>query len=152
VEKQDNYTVETNLPEITAPMSLGDRKITSWKKLRDKISPQGTAVQSKLLVDRTFTIIRMRPYDSKYESDRATVYWIVALTDDGELFNCTLGGTAVCDVLDALVKLEEQLQEAMTNGDGPRVKDLQALGAGTLWQFTLRWRDSGAGQGYYFFD
>ena len=150
--KDEDHEMGVILPNQALPLSIGERKVTSWRNLRDRIAPQGTAVQAKLLVDRTFTIIRYRPYQSQFAGRREVVYWIVALTDDGELFNTTLGGEAVCDVLDSINKLESDLKEAMAHGDTGRVKDLQELGAGSLWQFTLRWSESGANQGYYFFD
>jgi hypothetical protein len=104
------------------------------------------------MVDRTFTILRYRPYQSSFEGGRETVYWVVVVTDDGELFNFTLGGVSVCDVLDAMHRIKVEYEAAKQAGDRLKMSELEELGANRPWQFTLRWMKGGQGAGYYIFE
>jgi hypothetical protein len=119
-----------------------------WSAIRDRIAPQGEAVDAKTLIDKTFTILRYRTYQSRYEAGRETVYWVVGVTDDGVLFNTTLGGVAVCDVLDAIDKMYRAYADAIADGDMVAQKDLEEIGADSPVTFTLRWVPAGTA-GYY---
>lgn len=148
----DDNGTPTNTERMVMPRHVGERTVRSWRDVRDKIAPQGTPIKAKDLVDRTFTILRMRAYQSQFADLGELVYWVVVVTDDGELLNCTLGGQAVVDVLDALSTLKCQYQDAVNSDDAAKQRDLEELGADGLWQFTLRWSEGGTGEGYYYFD
>ena len=119
-----------------------------WSAIRDRIAPQGYPIEAADLVDRTFTILRYRTYQSRFEGGREMVYWIVGVTDDGLIFNTTLGGVAVCDVLDAIDRMYKSYQAAIASGDLVAQRDLEEIGADSPVTLTLKWVKSGS-TGYY---
>lgn len=143
---------DTGIERMILPSMVGAQPVRTWKEFRDRIAPQGLAVKARDLIGRTFKIIRSRRYQSAYETARDLVYWVVIVTDDGEILNTTLGGEAVCDVLDALHDLNQQYRDAVDANDMVKISDLEELGANALWEFTLAWSDSGQGEGYYYFE
>lgn len=131
------------------PDHIGKMGIVNWKDIRDRYVPQGMPVSAKDMVDRPFKILRMRPYPSQFPGSRDTVYWIVALTDDGELTNFTVGGVAACDQLDAIHKLNEDFRDAVKRGNIPLATQMAELGAGKPLRVVLKWNEGGQNEGYY---
>ncbi len=147
---KSNEVAAVNQPVL--PSQIANLGVLEWRAIRDRVAPQGTAVKATDMVGRTFTILRYRPYQSAFKENREIVYWIVAVTDDGELFNFTLGGTAVCDVLDIMDKLKIEHAMAIAEGKFARARELEDLGINKAWKFTLQWVEGGQGEGYYTFE
>ena len=137
--------------EASMPSQVARMGVLPWRDIRDKVAPQGSPVSAKDMVGRVFTLLRYRKYLSAFAEGREMVYWCVVVTDDGELFNFTLGGTAVCDVLDAMDAIKREHAAAMEDGSFARARELEELGADKLWQFDLQWIKGGQGEGYYTF-
>jgi hypothetical protein len=129
-----------------------DTKIIDWRELRDVIAPQGEFVTTESLVGETFAIYRAHPFPSAFGDSPKNVYWVVGRTEDGMLFNTTLGGQVIVPILDTFYRLNQFLASARMNGDTDRENELIAVGAGTAWRFTLQSKLSANGFSYYFFE
>lgn len=152
-EKQTNAPGTDLVARRTNPYQLDTNlEPVDWSSLREKFDPQGEKVDARDLIGKTFTIVEYRAIDSSYEE--ADVFYHVKglYVDTGELFNTSLGGQAVVDVLDSFDALRSAYQEAVKNGDDARAADLAELGATKPIQVTLGWMAQGKYSGYYIFE
>lgn len=117
-----------SLPNMGQPLTFNSElEMVSWGDIQEQIAPQGVNLETNELIDQDFTILRMKPYPSKYQGQTHVYYVVGATLPDGELFNTTLGGMHCVEVLDALME----------------AKPDQPI------KFTLRWNEGGAHDGYY---
>lgn len=66
----------------------------------DEVMPTGIKMSAEELSGETFSIIRAKPFPSRFE-EQDHAYYVVGITDPGgDLFNTVLGGAAVVDLLD----------------------------------------------------
>jgi hypothetical protein len=81
-----------------ANTNLGAVKLSD---IMDSIAPMGQAIKAEDLAGEAFTIIRAKPYSSRFEGQDHAWFVVGAFYPDGDIFNTTLGGAAVVEVLDA---------------------------------------------------
>jgi hypothetical protein len=103
-------------------------------------------------VGKTFVILEYRPIESAYEGSEVFYYVKGLIPDSGELFNTSLGGQAVVEVLNAFDALRAAHREAEKFGDTARAAELEALGAIRPIQVTLGFKHQGKYSGYYVFE
>lgn len=152
-DQVDNEMLEDEpMPDHEYPRAIGDTPVVSWKQVAERLNPQGVPIEAKQMIDQTFTVIRMKPYASQFKGVRDVVYWVVAVTDDGQMVNFTLGGQAVCDVLDVIQTMIDEYKDAYNHGDVGRMKELEQQGATSFFRFTLKWNEGGQAGGYYYFE
>lgn len=87
-------------------------------------------VTSKELIDERFVIIRAKQFDSSFKEQEHAYYVVIKRETSTELFGTVLGGAAVVEVLDQL---------AASNDPRPV-------------RVTLRFKEGGKYNGYYFFE
>lgn len=134
------YQLDTNLEPV------------DWSSLRERFDPQGDKVEAKGLIGQSFTIVEYRAVDSSYEGNEVFYHVKGLMADTGELFNTSLGGQAVVDVLNSFDALRSAYQEAVRYGDDARAQELAELGATKPIQVTLGWVAQGKYSGYYVFE
>ena len=141
VTRRNNpYQLDTNLAPV------------DWKSMRERFDPQGVKVAARELVGQTFTITEYRPVESSFPTG-GVFYFVKGLQEDtGELFNTTLGGQAIVEVLNSFDALRSAYQEAVNFGDDARAAELAALGANAPLRVTLAWVAQGKYEGYYVFE
>ena len=140
MRRENPYRLDTNLAPV------------DWRQLREQFDPQGDRIPATDLKDRTFTIVEFRPVESSLPGSTGIFYYVRALDDDGVLFNTTLGGQAVVEVLESFDALRAAYQEAKNMGDDERAEELSTLGANRPFTVTLRWKIGGRYEGYYYLD
>jgi hypothetical protein len=120
--------------------------------VKEKLDPTGRKVKAADLVDQTFTIVELHPYESTLNKDNPTVYWVKAVDADGELFSTTLGGKQLVEALDSVAALNAEAATAHEMGDDARVAELEELGANRPLTVTLRKVSGGKFGRYYTFE
>lgn len=90
----------------------------------------GVPISAKQLVDSTFTIIRARQFESSFKEDSHAYFCVIKPEDSPEIYSVVLGGGAVVEVLDAII----------------------ASGFSNPLTVTLRFKEGGKFNGYYFFE
>ncbi len=134
------YALQTSL----APVDLAT--------IRERVDPQGKHLKAEELIDKTFTIVLVQPFQGTLPGSRETIYHVRAVDENGELFHTTIGGKVACEWLDTLNDLTAAWALAKSMGDDARVKQLEEAGAGRPVRVTLRWHVGGAKAGYYEFE
>lgn len=79
-----------------------DLKPMVWAKIREEIAPQGVNLETNELVDKKFTLLRMKRFTSRFEGQEYAYFVVGKDSEDGELFNTVLGGGQPIEVLDAI--------------------------------------------------
>jgi hypothetical protein len=120
--------------------------------IKEKIDPQGPTIKAKQLIDTTFTIVEMHPWESTLSGKPSTVYWVKAVNAEGELFNTNLSGGKVVAALEAIAELNAEAANAAAMGDDARVAELEELGANRPLTITLRYKAGGKFGHYYDFE
>lgn len=134
------YALDTNLAPV------------DWRAMREKFDPQGAHVEAKDMIGQTFSILMFRPVESSYKEGDVFYYCKCLKEDTGEIFNTTLGGQAVVEILDAFDRLRTSYQQAVQMGDNDRALELANLGANAPIRVTLGWVSQGKYNGYYVFE
>lgn len=140
VARTNPYALDTNLAPV------------DWRAMRERFDPQGIQIPAKELVGETFTIVMYRPVESSYEGGGVFYYCRCLKEDTGEIFNTTLGGAAVVEVLDAFDRLRNAYHEAVSMGDSVRALELADMGAVAPLRVTLDFVTQGKYNGYYVFE
>lgn len=120
--------------------------------VKERLDPQGRKVKAADLVDQTFTIVELHPYESSLNKEAPTVYWVKAVDAQGELFNTTLGGKQLVEALGNVAALNAEAATAREMGDDARVAELEELGADRPLTVTLRQVKGGKFGRYYTFE
>lgn len=150
-EQKPNTTFKTPFSQGGLRLNLGMEPV-DWKEAKEKFDPSGDRIPAKDLIDRTFIISEIKPFESSF-GDGGTAFYIKAtLPDTGELFNTILGGSVTGEVLASFMDLNAQLQEALELGDNDQIAYLTGLGAGAPIKVTLREMSGGKFGRYYAFD
>lgn len=102
----------------------------SYTDMRRTLGIAGQPIAAKDLVGKTFVIHRAQEFKSAFENTDHVYYCTVKLVDDAELYSVVLGGGALVDVLDAIA--DAGLAEPM--------------------KVTLRYKERGEDNSYYFFE
>lgn len=87
----------------------------------------GARIPAKELVDKTFTILRAKPFNSRFKGQAHAYFCVCGDTETGEMFSTVLGGMAIVELLDVYIQMGH-------------VNPLTV---------TLRFVDQGAFNGYY---
>lgn len=148
-----DFGVVALVPVRTNPYRLNTNLApVDWKRLRESIDPQGEHVPARDLVDCSFVIDEFRPVESTLSADPSIFYWCRCHDQDGKVFNTTLGGRAVVEVLELFDRLRAAYKDAQALGDTERVQQLEAVGANAPVALTLRFAAQGKYNGYYYLD
>lgn len=107
-----------------------DKEPLNYLDIVRNLGIAGTPVPAKNLIDSTFDIIRAKEFDSSFKDGEHAYYCVVKPVDASELYSVVLGGGAVVEVLDMI---------ANSNIDN-------AI------RVTLRFKEGGKFNGYYFFE
>lgn len=102
----------------------------SYVDMRRTLGIAGQPIAAKDLVGKTFVILRAQEFKSEFEKQDHAYYCTIKLVDDGELYSVVLGGGAMVDMLDAIA--DAGLAEPL--------------------KVTLRWKERGEDNSYYFFE
>jgi hypothetical protein len=120
--------------------------------VRETLNPQGRKIKAEDLIDTTFTIVEVHPYESAFEGGQPTVYWCKCVDEAGELFNTTLGGQKLVQALGDVCALNAAAFTAAQMGDDAEVAKLEELGANRPLKVTLRQVHGGKFGRYYDFE
>lgn len=71
-----------------------------WSQFAKESHITGTPIKAEELVDMTFDILRCKKFDSEFEGQDHCWFCIVRPVGQDEVFQTTLGGGAVVEVLD----------------------------------------------------
>ncbi len=107
-----------------------EQKPIVWREIMKGLGLAGTPIGAKDLVGSTFTIYRAKQFKSTYSGQEHAWFCIVKVGDDPDPYSTVLGGAAVVEVLDAISK---------SGLDNPIT-------------VTLRFKEGGRYQGYYYFE
>ncbi len=72
--------------------SLTEEPIDVASLRRDRVGPK---IEAKDLVDETFIIAYARQFPTAYERQAHNPWFVIAVDENGERFNCILGGQAI---------------------------------------------------------
>jgi len=103
-EKTDKYV--TTLPDKPHQMGMkgfnADRSLPGVKlaDILDQFAPIGVKLPADEVVNREFEIVRARPFESSYDQQDHAYFVVGYDPGDDLLFNTTLGGSAVVELLD----------------------------------------------------
>lgn len=86
---------------ITTPI---DSEPVSFAQIREEMGIFGTPVETKALVDRTFTIKHAKPFHSSFKEGEHAWYCTVQPSDSTPLLSVVLGGGACVEFLDAYAR------------------------------------------------
>lgn len=75
-----------------------------WSLFAKQAGIRGTPKTAAELIDTTFDILRGKPFESSYEKQDHAWFCIVRPVGQDELFETTLGGQALVEILDAYAK------------------------------------------------
>lgn len=129
-----------------------NREPVNWRTMKDRFDPDGDKVKAQELVDRTFNVTYLKPFDSSFDESKEC-YWVKGVdVETGQLFNTVLGGTVVCEILNGFYELNRQYHEALANGDDATAEALAEMGAGAPIQLTLIRKEGGKYGSYYDFE
>lgn len=141
------------IPRASNPYRLNTTlKPVDLAALREKIDPTGRKVKAADLIDQTFTIVELHPYESTLNKEAPTVYWVKCVDADGALFSTTLGGKQLVEALDSVAALNAEAATAAEMGDDARLAELEELGAHRPLTVTLRMVKGGKFGRYYTFE
>lgn len=118
---------ETNTREIIASPKA---PVVNYGEYVRRAGLAGEPTTAENLVNTTFDILRAKPFDSSFEAQDHAWYCVVRPVDSDKLYSVTLGGQAVVEVLDIFSQSNEN---------------------GAL-RVTLRYKQGGKYNGYYFFE
>jgi hypothetical protein len=95
-----------------------------WSQFAKQAGLRGTPSTAEDMVNKTFDIMRAKKFDSSYEGQDHAWFCIVRPVDQDELFEITLGGQAVVEILDAYAAsgLENPLRVKLTYKAGGKFK------------------------------
>jgi hypothetical protein len=127
-------------------------KPVSLLDIKERLDPTGRKVKAADLIDQTFTIVELHPYESTLNKEAPTVYWVKAVDAGGELFSTTLGGKQLVEALDSIASLNAEAATAREMGDDARVAELEEMGANRPLTVTLRQVKGGKFGRYYTFE
>ena len=97
---------------LLEPVKLGD--------VIEEYAPTGEKVKAETLLDKEFTIIRARAFESRFESQDHAYFVTGYLEKDQKLVSTVFGGAAVVDILDAFIKagFDRPLTVVLTLNEG----------------------------------
>lgn len=124
----------------------------NWSEAREAIDPKGDNIKAADLVDTPFLIKKIKPVHSSLGDGGGHFYFIVGITDQGQLFNTAIGGQAVVEELDQLMRLNYELYVAQQEDNENEARRLRELGAGAPVEITLRQKQGGRFGRYYVLD
>jgi len=78
-----------------------DLEPLDWSQFAHQIGLRGTSITAEELVNKTFDITRAKRFESSFEGQDHAWFCIVKPVDQDEVFEVTLGGQAVVEILDA---------------------------------------------------
>jgi hypothetical protein len=95
-----------------------------WSQFAKQAGLRGTPITAEDLVNKTFDIMRAKQFESSYEGQDHAWFCIVRPIDQDEVFEVTLGGQAVVEILDAYSKsgLQNPLRVRLTYKAGGKFK------------------------------
>jgi len=95
-----------------------------WSQFAKQAGLRGTPIAAEDLVNKTFDIMRAKQFESSYEGQDHAWFCIVRPVDQDEVFEVTLGGQAVVEILDAYSKsgLQNPLRVKLTYKAGGKFK------------------------------
>lgn len=91
-------SLDTDPKAIT---TQADQQPLDWSQFAKQTGLRGTPTTAEELVNKTFDIMRAKRFESSFEGQEHAWFCIVRPTDQDELFEVTLGGQAVVEILDA---------------------------------------------------
>lgn len=101
-----------------------DLQPLDWAQFAKQTGLRGTPITAEKLVNVTFDIMRAKLFESAYEGQDHAWFCIVRPIDQDEVFEVTLGGGAVVEVLDAYAKsgIENPLRVKLSYKTGGKFK------------------------------
>jgi len=134
----------------TGQLDFGpDAEIVNWSEVAEAIDPRGPQLKCADIVGQPFTIQRLKAFESSFGSEGEQVFWCVATTDSGMIFNTVLGGKVVVEEIRNIIWLNTQLVEARENGDMAEMQQWLAAGAGRKPRLVIEQVNSGKHGLYY---
>lgn len=79
----------------------GDMQPLDWSQFAKQAGLRGTPISAEDLTGKQFDILRAKRFESSFEGQDHAWFCIVRPVGQDELFETTLGGQAVVEVLDA---------------------------------------------------
>jgi hypothetical protein len=119
---ENPFDIVTN--EGKAITTQGDATPLDWALFAKQAGLRGTPIAAEELVNKTFDIMRAKQFESSYEGQDHAWFCIVRPVDQDEVFEVTLGGQAVVEILDAYSKsgLQNPLRVKLTYKAGGKFK------------------------------
>lgn len=107
-----------------------DTEPIRWVDVRQQLGLAGETVPAKNLIDSTFDILRAKTYESSYKDNEPVWFCVIKPLDSAEIYTTSIGGGACVEVLNAYAN----------------------SGKTNPLRVTLRWKEGGKHDGYYFFE
>jgi len=99
-EKLENpFDIITNDGKAIATQA--DLQPLDWSQFAKQAGLRGTPITAEELVNKTFDIMRAKRFESSFEGQDHAWFCIVKPEGQDEMFEVTLGGQAVVEILDA---------------------------------------------------
>jgi len=123
-----------------------------WAEVREEFDPKGENLPAAELVDRPFTIKKIKPVKSAYPNGPDHFYFIVGIDQDGTVFNTAMGGVAVVEELDGWMRANYNWMVAVDANDENEAQFWASQGGGQPITVTLRENEGGEFGHYYTLD
>ena len=99
---ENPFDVETG--NSKAIVTQSDAEPLDWSQFARQAGLRGTPITAEEMVDMTFDIMRAKSFGSSFEGQDHVWFCIVRPIEQDELFEVSLGGQAVVEILDAYAK------------------------------------------------